>query len=315
MSELVQYSPRTTRLAEWTEEARATHQIAVSLAGTSFVPRSMQGRPDEVTGAILAGRELGLEPMAALRVIDIIDGTPSIRAVGLRGIVLAHGHKVWVEESTTSRAIVCGQRRGEQTVQRSVWSMERAKAAGLAGKKNWQAHGQAMLVARATAEVCRLIAADAIVGMPYVTEEIEDGEAGDAAGTVISTGKKTVQRRVKAEPAARPEPELPPEPERHVPVPEEGPAVPGSAWAMSPGQRAAIMASFNAAGMREPEMRRNLCHYVIGREIGSTAELSEQEYRAVMAELAARIDAKDRAAHGIVPLADPEEDDAEDGDS
>ena len=34
-----------------------------------------------------------------------------------------------------------------------------------------------MLVARATAEVCRWIASDAIMGMPYAAEEIEDQPA------------------------------------------------------------------------------------------------------------------------------------------
>jgi hypothetical protein len=33
-----------------------------------------------------------------------------------------------------------------------------------------------MLIARATAEVARLIAADAILGIPYVTEELEDAD-------------------------------------------------------------------------------------------------------------------------------------------
>jgi hypothetical protein len=161
-------------LHNWVYVAQKTHQIALSLAKTSFVPTSMRGRPDEICGAILAGRELGLEPMAALRSIDIIDGTPAIRAVTLRALVQAQGHEVWVEESTMTTAVVCGIRKGETSVQKSVWTIERAKQAGLAGKKNWQNHPTAMLIARATAEVCRLIAADAILGMPYTSEEIRD---------------------------------------------------------------------------------------------------------------------------------------------
>lgn len=162
-------------LHDWIYVAGKTHQIATSLAKTSFVPKTMQGRPDEITGAILAGRELGLSPMASLRSIDIIDGTPAIRAVTLRALVQAQGHEVWVEESTALKAVVHARRKGEEHVQTSVWTMERAKQAGLASKKNWQSHPAAMLVARATAEVCRLIAADVLLGMPYSSEEVRDG--------------------------------------------------------------------------------------------------------------------------------------------
>jgi hypothetical protein len=39
---------------------------------------------------------------------------------------------------------------------------------------NYKNNPANMLVARATAEVCRWIAADAIMGMPYAAEEIAD---------------------------------------------------------------------------------------------------------------------------------------------
>src|SRR5207342_2873600 len=39
---------------------------------------------------------------------------------------------------------------------------------------NYKQNPAAMFVARATAEVCRWIAADAVMGMPYAAEEIED---------------------------------------------------------------------------------------------------------------------------------------------
>lgn len=227
-------------LEVWAQTAAQTHQIAVSLAKTSFVPKSMQGRPDEITGAILAGREMGLEPMAALRSIDIIDGTPAVRALTLRALVQAHGHQVWVAESTATRAVVHGRRRGEEHIEISVWTMDRARTAGLTSKKNWTAHPTAMLVARATAEVCRLVAADVLLGMPYTTEEISDGviyniETGEAepvGDVTVQTPKMAAPRKMRRKGGWNDNPpEAPaldgPEPPREIEAAPDEPAVPG----------------------------------------------------------------------------------------
>lgn len=198
-------------LHDWIYVAGKVHQIAVSLSKTSFVPKSMQGRPDEITGAILAGRELNLDPMAALRSIDIIDGTPAIRAVTLRALVQARGHEIWVEDSTAIKAVVHGRRKGEDHVQTSVWTIERAKTAGLTSKKNWQNHPSAMLIARATAEVCRLVAADVILGMPYTSEEIRDGAAPVTDDEQDQRPKMATMRRFPA-------PDLPASPQPFDPA-------------------------------------------------------------------------------------------------
>lgn len=212
-------------LAVWAESARRAASVAVSLAKTPFVPQSLRERatnnePDElaraqavtaanITAAILTGQEVGLEPMAALRSIDIIQGVPAMRAVALRALVQGKGHQVWVVEQTDTRAIVAGRRRGDEHEQRSMWTMDRARALGLVGKDNWRKQPQAMLVARATSELCRLVAADVILGVPYSIEELQDGD--DTVPT-DTTPKKRTARRAPAEPVETvqlPEPEVP----------------------------------------------------------------------------------------------------------
>lgn len=208
-----------THLAEWAESARQAALVATSIAKTPFVPQSLRGSDPSVTAAnvtaaILTGQELGLEPMASLRSIDVIQGTPAMRAIALRALVQSAGHTVRVVESTTTRAVIDGLRRGEDKPQRSVWTMDRARSLGLAGKDNWRKQPQAMLVARATAEVCRLIAADVILGVPYAVEELEDGGlTPDAAPP-----RKRTAKRAPAEPAPTPEPEVEPP----APQPETG---------------------------------------------------------------------------------------------
>lgn len=193
-------------LITWAYQARQAHQIAQSLAKTSFVPASMRGKPDDITAAILAGDELGLRPMASLRSMDIIQGTPALRAHAMRALVQAAGHEVELVESTETRCRMRGRRRGSQSWQSVTWTSERAGKLGLTGKDQWRKQPQTMLVARATAELCRLIAADVLHAMPYAVEEVGD----DLPASIVDTPptdrprRRTARRRV--EPA--PEPEL-----------------------------------------------------------------------------------------------------------
>ena len=193
-----QPSGAVSKLAQWAQDARSAHLIAQSLSGTEFVSKEFRGRPDLVTAAILTGQEIGLEPMASLRSIDIIQGTPAMRAHALRALVQNAGHEIWLEESTETRAIVKGRRAGSSHVQTSVWTIDRAQKLGIANREQWRRQPQAMLVARATAEVCRLIASDVLLGMPYAVEELE--ESGASESKPRRARRKQVEKPKPAEP-------------------------------------------------------------------------------------------------------------------
>lgn len=149
-------------------------KLAVELAGTEFVPKAFRGKPAAVMAAMLTGRELGIGPMAALQRIHVIDGRPCLDAQGQRALVLAAGHDLWIEEATPARAVACGRRAGSEHLQRVEWTMEMGRQAGLASKSNWRAFPRQMLVARATSELARQMAPDALQGLGYSREELED---------------------------------------------------------------------------------------------------------------------------------------------
>lgn len=175
----------TSALVLWAYEAQQAHQIAISLAKTSFVPASLRGKPADITAAILAGQELGLRPMASLRSMDVIQGTPALRAHAMRGLVQSHGHRVWLVEQTPERVVMRGQRRnglGFDPEQESVWTIERAQQLGLTGKDQWKKQPATMLTARATGEICRLVAADVLYAMPYAIEELHESPPSDSTG-------------------------------------------------------------------------------------------------------------------------------------
>jgi len=211
MTEIAIPEQRVSELMQWAMDAGEAYKIATSLVKTAFVPDSMRGKADEATAAILTGQEIGLAPMAALRSIDIISGTPAMRAHALRGLVQSKGHEVWLDEANSIRAIVCGRRKGTEQIQKSVWTMDRAKALGLAGRDQWRKQPQAMLVARATSECCRLVASDVILGIPYAIEELQD--ADESVPSEAKPSKRTARRKPatkSVEDVQLPEPEVEP---------------------------------------------------------------------------------------------------------
>lgn len=188
--------PMSSPLLLWAAEAQQASLIAKSLARTAFVPASMRGKHDNpdtaheitignVTAAILTGQELGLQPMAAMRSMDIIQGTPALRAHAMRGLVQSKGHKVeLVGEATAEKVVMRGKRKGERAWQTVEWTLRRAAQLGLTGKDQWKKQPQTMLIARATGEICRLIAADVLFAMPYASEELDPRTAAFAGSSV-----------------------------------------------------------------------------------------------------------------------------------
>jgi hypothetical protein len=176
---------RTIRhLADWADEARAAYSLAATLCKTSFAPAHFRGKPEEATAAILTGHEMGMSPMAALRAIYVIQGTPAMYANAMRAVVQSHGHSIWEAEVSPTRVVVRGHRKCEpDKVRESVWTIERAKQAELMSNAHYRKNPQNMLTARATAEVARLVAADALHGVPYAVEELDETPSGAARAT------------------------------------------------------------------------------------------------------------------------------------
>ena len=216
-------------LREWAAELEAAATIARSIAGTAFLPEShhrffrddrgrlldgKDGRAyrldlDATTAtaaaAIMTGAELGLPPGAALRSITVINNTPALSALALRAILQHAGHDIWVDPSSNAtKAVVRARRDGGTEVQASTWTIDRAKTAGLypgAERSQWRRNPAAMLVARASAEAARWIAADSILGIPYTVEEIIDEIETPEAPAAIDAAPPAAPAAIAAAPA------------------------------------------------------------------------------------------------------------------
>lgn len=299
----------------WVDMLRPVGQLAADLAQTEFVPDSLRGRTAAVAAAILTGREMGVGPMVALRHIHVIKGNPGQSAELMRALVLAQGHQIRYPETSDTRCVVEGRRRGDEDWMRVVFTADQAKRA----KIDLGGYPEDKLVARATARLCRRIFADVIAGMPYTTDELEELE-GAPAGTIVEGAaaaaaeqpapkRRTARRRTAAAapPPAEPEPpaDAPAEgvtavspaearqaPRAQVPEPPlpgepgfddaPGEVAPENPPAAAPEpltrpQSRKIHALFNQIGWSDRADRLRASSTIVNRELKSSSELTKDE--------------------------------------
>ncbi|MGV8874830.1 MAG: hypothetical protein ACOH2Q_20035 [Rhodococcus sp. (in: high G+C Gram-positive bacteria)] len=187
------------------------YDLAVKMCKTALVPALYKGNAENGTAAILYGMELGLTPIQSLQQIFVVHGTPAIYARTMVALVMSHGHSVWTTESSDISVTVHArraddQRSGIDNVTTSTWTIERAAQAGyvptptegsqrrpgekrdwvtvtkayngkstesIVGNMKYITDPQAMLYAKAAAEVCRKIAPDILLGISQSAEDLQ----------------------------------------------------------------------------------------------------------------------------------------------
>ena len=147
-------------------------KLSQRISNTPFVPTALRGKNEAVLACVLYGAELGLGPMQSLNSIHVIEGRTAMSPELMRAMVARHGHRIDVVENSATACEVKGMRSDTGSTATVRWTMEDAKLAGLAGKNNWKTYPRAMLLARATSELCRIVFPDVIAGLSYTPEEV-----------------------------------------------------------------------------------------------------------------------------------------------
>lgn len=186
--------------------------LADQIARTDFAPAGLRGKPEAVMAAMLTGHEIGIGPMQALSEISVINGRPCMSAKLMRALVHRAGHDLWFEAKGNTKVTICARRADwpEDRVAKVTWTMDDAKAAGLAGGQNYRKYPRAMLAARATGEICRDNFADVLGGIGYTPEELSDGDlvadddlVVESRADVAPPEKATNVRKAKVAPARK----------------------------------------------------------------------------------------------------------------
>lgn len=135
---------------------------------------------------MLAGRDLEIPPLAALRGIHVFEGKVEIGAGLLAARIKSSSRYDYKVKRADNQACVLEWfERGEKTGE-SSFTMDDARRAKLDGKQNWIKHPSDMLFARALTQGQRRFAPDVGIGSLYAPGEISE-ETIDIEAEVIET--------------------------------------------------------------------------------------------------------------------------------
>jgi hypothetical protein len=181
------------------------YRMSQALARSGLLPETLRGKPDDVAVVLMTGRELGLEPMQALRGIHVVKGRPTMAADLLAGLVLKSGlcEYLTLVESTPTRASYRTKRVGSEQFVQMSYSMEDANRAGLSTNDNYRKSPNAMLRARCVAAIVRAVYPDVAYGL-YLKDEIVEEEVERAPSAVSNVVVLQPEEAPQAEPQAKP---------------------------------------------------------------------------------------------------------------
>ena len=166
-------------------------RVALMLAQSNyFDAKAAQGDTAiaQLATKILAGREMGYGPFASVQGIHVIQGKPVISANLMAAAVKRSGRYDYRVRKLDNDGceVEFFQRTGDkwESLGKSAFTRDDAKAAGLLGKDNWSKFARNMFFARALSNGIRWFAADVFDGSAAYTPD-ELGVTEDANGNAV----------------------------------------------------------------------------------------------------------------------------------
>lgn len=206
MTDIQKYQPQESALSEQIRYAQA-------VSDGDLLPQAYRGKPANVLLAVGLGAPMGLTPTEALYRIDVIQGKPTASAELIASNVRKAGHKLRVlpsEASCTAQIIRADDPDFTFEVSRDMaW----AQKMGLTTKDNYKKQPGTMLQWRAITAVARLACPEALYGVSYTADELEDlGERRALAAPTASAVAALTSAAAASEAAKKPEPTPTPAP-------------------------------------------------------------------------------------------------------
>jgi hypothetical protein len=154
--------------------ARELVAYANTVKDGSLLPKDYRNQPANIVIAFQLGLAVGISPTQALYEIHVVNGRPSMSANLMASLVRRSGHKLHVRGDEKSCTGVLTRRDMPDEPFEFTWTIEMAHRAKLTSKDTWRFYPATMLRSRATSEVCKMGAAECLVGITLSTEEARD---------------------------------------------------------------------------------------------------------------------------------------------
>ncbi|MBF6459833.1 hypothetical protein IU433_12375 [Nocardia puris] len=258
-------------LRQHAEMMNAAHQLAVAMVGTQMVPAAYRGKPDDAAAAILYGAELGLNPIQSLQQVFPVHGQPAIYSRTMVALLKARGYRFRTEATTDEGVTVTGTAPSGET-ETSTWTIDRARKAGYTTNKKYESDPQAMLYAKACAEVARKLAPDVLLGISHTREDLELEPA-----PVRATSERLDRPATATAGPATVRDWTPPEADEV----SEPPAEESAPEMATPEEQATLADLLEAEGLKTPAAKRKYLSEQFGRTIKSSRELTAAEARSL----------------------------------
>ena len=268
-----------------TDQIEWTRLVTDGDRAGSILPEAYRGKPANVLIAVGLGSSMGLSPAESLYRISVIKGKPTAGAELIAANVRKAGHKLRVttgDGTVTATILRSDDPDFPFTVTRDMaW----AQRMGLAQNDNYKKQPETMLQWRAISAVARLACPEALYGVTYTPEEVES--APDAAPARRSAAQAFTAVRAAAGQVYTPdadEPVLMNDPETvEAERPGDDPISDRTRRKMF-----ALLAKVDPDA--DDDTQRKGMSLVLGREVTSRADLTEDDAHAVIAALQAEID-------------------------
>jgi hypothetical protein len=266
-----------------------------ALAASDLLPAEYRNKPANVLVAIEYGKALGLEPMSAIQGITVIKGKPTASAALMAGLVRRAGHILRVTGNDKRAECTIIRADDPDFEFKTVWTIERAKQAGLTSNQTWSKYPDAMLKARAISECARNACSEILAGVQYTSEEL--GAEPDETPTKV-TAQRSAPITSKPITSTVPKAEKPTivEPDFDEPAPaeqptltvvddeivdaeivEETPAATPSGDAITAAQLKALHAALTGMGIKNRDRGLLMLSNIAGRDVASTKDLTKAE--------------------------------------
>lgn len=169
-----------------TEHEMMVYHTMAEQAITSKMYGNNYKEKSAVMMIMLSARELGIPPMQALNGgLNMIQGKVEISARMMSALIRKAGHRIKVQECSSSQCVLIGTRGDTGETQSSSFSVAEAQLAGLVKPGGgWVKWPKDMCFARALSRLARQLFSD-VIGIGYVEGEISSLEVKPDSETVI----------------------------------------------------------------------------------------------------------------------------------